>query len=128
MKDKLCSSNLSCYVTNVWNLNAEMATAQLTASSVTVSARNLASFEGLRPSTVKFASFGTLRTGALTQRSFRGLVVKAATVVAPKVSSGTNLLVFPVIFLISSKGRAILTATLIQCCTHLLGYKLINLF
>lgn len=64
-----------------------MATAQLTASSVTVSARNLASFEGLRPSTVKFASFGTLRTGALTQRSFRGLVVKAATVVAPKYTS-----------------------------------------
>lgn len=64
-----------------------MATAQLTASSVTVSARNLASFEGLRPSTIKFASFGTLRTGALSQRSFRGLVVKAATVVAPKYTS-----------------------------------------
>ncbi|KAJ9183702.1 hypothetical protein P3X46_007518 [Hevea brasiliensis] len=64
-----------------------MATTQLTASSVSVSARNLASFEGLRPSTVKFASFGTLRAGALAQRSFRGLVVKAATLVAPKYTS-----------------------------------------
>lgn len=64
-----------------------MATAQLTASSISVSVRSLASFEGLRPSTVKFASFGTLKAGGAPQRSFRGLVVKAATVVAPKVSS-----------------------------------------
>ncbi|EOY30200.1 Chaperonin 20 isoform 2 [Theobroma cacao] len=64
-----------------------MATFHLTASSVTVSARNLASFEGLRPSTVKFSSFGTLKPGALTQRSFKSLVVKAATVVAPKYTS-----------------------------------------
>lgn len=63
-----------------------MATSQLTAASVTVSARNLASFEGLRPSTVKFSSFGTLKAGNFTHnRSFKGLVVKAATVVAPKV-------------------------------------------
>ncbi|OAY54046.1 20 kDa chaperonin, chloroplastic [Manihot esculenta] len=61
-----------------------MATAQLTASSISVSVRSLASFEGLRPSTVKFASFGTLKAGGAPQRSFRGLVVKAATVVAPK--------------------------------------------
>nr|AWW15211.1 20 kDa chaperonin [Manihot esculenta] len=61
-----------------------MATAQLTASSISVSVRSLASFEGLRPSTVKFASFGTLKAGSAPQRSFRGLVVKAATVVAPK--------------------------------------------
>ncbi|XP_022732354.1 20 kDa chaperonin, chloroplastic-like isoform X2 [Durio zibethinus] len=61
-----------------------MATTQLTASSVTVSARNLASFEGLRPSTGKFSSLGTLKSGALTHRSFKGLVVKAAGVVAAK--------------------------------------------
>ncbi|EEF46234.1 20 kDa chaperonin, chloroplastic [Ricinus communis] len=61
-----------------------MATAQLTASSVSLSARNLTSFEGLRPSTVKFAS---LKAGGLSQRSFRSLVVKAATVVAPKYTS-----------------------------------------
>ncbi|KAF5743029.1 20 kDa chaperonin chloroplastic [Tripterygium wilfordii] len=64
-----------------------MATAQLTGSSISVSARNLTSFEGLRPATAKFASFGALKAGALSQRSLRGLVVKAATVVAPKFSS-----------------------------------------
>ncbi|KAK8509141.1 hypothetical protein V6N12_018229 [Hibiscus sabdariffa] len=65
----------------------EMATSQLTASSVTASARNLASFQGLRPSAVKFVSFGTLKAGTLSHRSFKGLVVKAATVVAPKYTS-----------------------------------------
>jgi hypothetical protein len=63
-----------------------MATAQLTASSI--STRSLASFQGLRPlEAVKFgASVGHLRVGAgLSQRSFNGLVVKAATVVTPKV-------------------------------------------
>ncbi|OMO67153.1 GroES-like protein [Corchorus capsularis] len=64
-----------------------MATSQLTASSMTVSARNLASFEGLRPSTVKFSSFGTLKPGSLAHRSFKSLVVKAAAVVAPKYTS-----------------------------------------
>ncbi|XP_038698694.1 20 kDa chaperonin, chloroplastic-like [Tripterygium wilfordii] len=64
-----------------------MTTSQFTASSISVSARNLTSFEGLRPSTVKFASFGTLKAGTHSQRSFRGLVVKAATVVAPKFTS-----------------------------------------
>ncbi|XP_062148312.1 20 kDa chaperonin, chloroplastic [Alnus glutinosa] len=65
-----------------------MATAQLTASSI--SARNLASFQGLRPlEAVKFgASVGHLRVGAgLSQRSFSGLVVKAATVVTPKYTA-----------------------------------------
>ena len=64
-----------------------MATAQLTAFSISVSARNLSSFEGLRASSVKFASFKPL-VGVglpLSRRSFQGLVVKAATVVAPKV-------------------------------------------
>ncbi|KAL9444887.1 hypothetical protein AB3S75_017971 [Citrus x aurantiifolia] len=60
-----------------------MATAQLTASSIKVPARSLTSFDGLRPSSVKFASVG----GAPSQRSFRRLVVKAATVVAPKYTS-----------------------------------------
>lgn len=64
----------------------QMAAAQLTASSIKVPARNLTSFEGLRPSSVKFAYVG----GAPSQRSFRRLVVKAATVVAPKVIFSFN--------------------------------------
>ncbi|OWM84060.1 20 kDa chaperonin, chloroplastic-like [Punica granatum] len=66
-----------------------MAATQLTAPSI--SARNLPSFEGFRPSTVKFASVGPLNVGSLSRRSFRGLVVKAATVVAPKYTSITPL-------------------------------------
>ncbi|KAF4357483.1 hypothetical protein CsatB_010642 [Cannabis sativa] len=62
-----------------------MATAQLTASSI--SGRSLPSFEGLRPSSVKFASAGNVKLVGVNQRSFRGLVVKAATVVAPKYTS-----------------------------------------
>lgn len=62
-----------------------MATAQLTASSI--STRNLPSFEGLRPSMVKLSSVGPLRVGSLAQRSFRGIVVRAATKVAPKYTS-----------------------------------------
>ncbi|KAK9275457.1 hypothetical protein L1049_022724 [Liquidambar formosana] len=62
-----------------------MATAQLTASSI--STRSLPSFEGLRPSTVRIASVGVLRPGGVNMRSFRGLVVKAATVVAPKYTA-----------------------------------------
>ncbi|KAK2645078.1 hypothetical protein Ddye_020273 [Dipteronia dyeriana] len=60
-----------------------MATSQLTASSVSVPARGFSSFEGLRTSNVKFASVG----GGFSQRSFRGLVVKAATAVAPKYTT-----------------------------------------
>ncbi|KAJ1418788.1 GroES-like superfamily [Sesbania bispinosa] len=56
-----------------------MATSQLTASSI--STRNLPSFEGFRPSALQFPS---VRIGTLTRRSFPSLVVKAATVVAPK--------------------------------------------
>ncbi|KAJ4708871.1 20 kDa chaperonin, chloroplastic-like protein [Melia azedarach] len=64
-----------------------MATAQLTASSIKVpAARNFTpSFEGLRPSSVKFASFGV--GGGISQRRFPGLVVKAATAVAPKYTT-----------------------------------------
>ena len=58
-----------------------MASGQLTAPSF--SARLVPSFEGLKPSTARFASVGLLKAG---QRSFRGLVVKAATVVVPKVT------------------------------------------
>lgn len=49
-------------------------------------AKGLVSFEGLRPCSAKLASFGTYSVG-LGNRSFRGLYVKAATVVAPKVCS-----------------------------------------
>lgn len=65
-----------------------MATAQLTASSI--STRNLASFQGLRPvEAVRFrSSVGRLTVGSgLSKRSFQGLVVKAATVVTPKYTS-----------------------------------------
>ncbi|GMN52949.1 hypothetical protein TIFTF001_022093 [Ficus carica] len=62
-----------------------MASAQLTASSI--SARNLPSFEGLRPSAAKFASAGQVKLAGINHRSFRGLVVKAATVVAPKYTN-----------------------------------------
>ncbi|KAG5225521.1 hypothetical protein OIU76_026579 [Salix suchowensis] len=71
-----------------------MATAQLTAFSISVSARNLSSFEGLRPSNVKLASSFKPLVGVglpLSRRSFQGLVVKAATVVAPKYTSITPL-------------------------------------
>ncbi|XP_068640828.1 20 kDa chaperonin, chloroplastic-like [Aristolochia californica] len=61
-----------------------MATVQFSASSFTT--RSLPSFEGLRPFTVKVSSITPSRE-ALSQRSYRGLVVKAATVVAPKYTS-----------------------------------------
>lgn len=61
-----------------------MASAQITAT--TVPSRGLPTFEALRGSTVKIASFVPLKQG-LTQRSFHPLVVKAATVVAPKYTS-----------------------------------------
>jgi len=59
-----------------------MATTQLTASSI--STRNLSSFEGLRTSAIQFPR-NNARIGILSQRSFPSMVVKAATVVAPKV-------------------------------------------
>ncbi|XAR67218.1 hypothetical protein NMG60_11013696 [Bertholletia excelsa] len=62
-----------------------MATAQLVASSI--SARSLPSFEGLRPYTVNFSSISPLRQGECSLRSVRGLVVKAATTVAPKYTT-----------------------------------------
>jgi chaperonin GroES len=59
-----------------------MASSQLTASSI--STRNVvASFEGLRP--VQFHCHRHVTIGNPARRSFKGLVVKAATAVAPKV-------------------------------------------
>ena len=60
-----------------------MATAQLTASSI--SARNLPSFKGFRPSTARVLSVAPLRQGGLGLGPFRGLVVKASATIAPKV-------------------------------------------
>ncbi|TKY54394.1 20 kDa chaperonin [Spatholobus suberectus] len=59
-----------------------MATSQLTASL-----RNLPAFERFQPSPLRFRSAGHVRIGTLTQTSFPSLVVKAATVVAPKHTS-----------------------------------------
>ncbi|CAK8563953.1 unnamed protein product [Lathyrus sativus] len=61
-----------------------MATTQLTASSI--STRNFSSFEGLRTSSIQFRS-KNVRIGISTQRLFPSMVVKAATVVAPKHTS-----------------------------------------
>nr|VDC70764.1 unnamed protein product [Brassica rapa] len=58
-----------------------MATKQLIVSPVTVSAKSLASLR------VSSAKFGTLKPGTLKQSQFRSLVVKAASVVAPKYTS-----------------------------------------
>ncbi|KAG9441618.1 hypothetical protein H6P81_017472 [Aristolochia fimbriata] len=58
-----------------------MAALQFSASSF--GTRSLPSFEGLRPLTVRLSSFQPSRD----QRSFRGLLVKAATTVAPKYTS-----------------------------------------
>lgn len=68
---------------NHFKVEVQMATSQLTASSI--SARSLPSFEGLRPSPIKFASTGHVSLVNLNQQSFRSLVVKAATLVASKV-------------------------------------------
>ncbi|KAK7328739.1 hypothetical protein VNO77_22856 [Canavalia gladiata] len=61
-----------------------MASAQLTA---TASSLSTASFEGLRPSAVRFPLAGHVKICNFPQRSFRGLVVKAAAVVAPKYTA-----------------------------------------
>lgn len=60
-----------------------MATLQFSGS---VASRSLPSFEGLRPSTVRAPSMALCSVG-LNKRCFRGFVVKAATVVAPKYTS-----------------------------------------
>ncbi|XP_077240929.1 20 kDa chaperonin, chloroplastic-like isoform X2 [Tasmannia lanceolata] len=60
-----------------------MATVQFAGSSFT--SRSLPSFEGLRSSTVRVSFVGPCF--GLNQRCFRGLSVKAATVVAPKYTT-----------------------------------------
>lgn len=63
-----------------------MAVLQVTGSSITTG--SLPSFDGLRSSSnVRFASAGSCSSIGLTKRSFRGLAIKAATVVAPKYTS-----------------------------------------
>ncbi|XAR51101.1 hypothetical protein NMG60_11005638 [Bertholletia excelsa] len=62
-----------------------MATVQLTALSI--SARNLPAFEGLRPAAVRVSSVALSRPGGLGLRCFHGLVVNAATTVAPKFAT-----------------------------------------
>ncbi|KAL6585692.1 20 kDa chaperonin, chloroplastic [Orobanche minor] len=65
-----------------------MATTQLTSAAASISAKGFTSFEGLRASnTVRMSSFSPLKHDSLSVRSFRGLVVKAATTVAPKYTS-----------------------------------------
>lgn len=65
-----------------------MATVQLTSAASSISAKRFVSFEGLRASSaVKVSSFSPLKQNGLSLRSFRGLVVKAATAVAPKYTS-----------------------------------------
>lgn len=71
------------YLTMVLLLGTGMATSQLTAPSI--SARIMPSFEGFKPSTVKFTSVDPSKAAAWSRKSLRGLVVRAATVVAPKV-------------------------------------------
>lgn len=75
-----------------------MATTQLTSAASSISTKGFASFEGLRASNaVKISSFSPLKLNGLSQRPFRGLVVKAATTVAPKYTTlkplGDRLLV-----------------------------------
>ncbi|XP_057767631.1 20 kDa chaperonin, chloroplastic [Salvia miltiorrhiza] len=66
-----------------------MAAAQLTSAASSISAaKGFASFEGLRATqSVNIASFSPLKQNGLSFRSFRGLVVKAATAVAPKYTT-----------------------------------------
>ncbi|CAI9271231.1 unnamed protein product [Lactuca saligna] len=62
-----------------------MAAAQMTAAAS--SSVFLPSFEGLKSSTIKVSSASFRMGGGLTLRSTRGLVVKAATTVAPKYTT-----------------------------------------
>ncbi|KAG8376256.1 hypothetical protein BUALT_Bualt09G0044200 [Buddleja alternifolia] len=65
-----------------------MATTQLTSAASSITTNGFASFEGLRASNaVKVSSFSPLKQNGLSLRSFRGLVVKSATTVAPKYTS-----------------------------------------
>lgn len=61
-----------------------MAASQLTTTSL--SAMSLRSVDGIKSSPINIASCEQFRRGGLSQRFFRGIAVKAASVVAPKVS------------------------------------------
>lgn len=63
-------------------------------SQVTASLRNLSTFERFQTSTLRFPSVGHVRIATLRQNSFPSLVVKAATVVAPKVFILVAMLLF----------------------------------
>ncbi|CAN4094557.1 unnamed protein product [Withania somnifera] len=78
-----------------------MATTQLTASSI--SAKGFASFEGLRStSNLKVASFAPLKKNS---RSFRGLVVKAVTVISPKIKDADEKSVGGILLPASAQSR-----------------------
>ncbi|OWM74372.1 20 kDa chaperonin, chloroplastic-like [Punica granatum] len=62
-----------------------MATSHLTAPSI--SAPIVPSYEGLKPSNVKFAAVAPFRAVSLNQSAYRGLAVRAGTTVAPKYTS-----------------------------------------
>ncbi|XP_071741539.1 20 kDa chaperonin, chloroplastic-like [Rutidosis leptorrhynchoides] len=63
------------------------ATAQMTISTTAATASFLPAFEGFRPSSLKFQSVSFRNGRSLTLGSTRGLVVKAATTVAPKYTT-----------------------------------------
>lgn len=65
-----------------------MATTHLASAASSVSAKGFTSFEGLRASNAAQVSFfAPMKQNGLSLRSFRGLVVKAATTVAPKYTT-----------------------------------------
>ncbi|GER40943.1 20 kDa chaperonin family protein [Striga asiatica] len=66
----------------------EMAAAQLTSGATSVPAKRLGLFEGLKPSiAVRVSCFSPPSKNGLSLTSSRGLVVRAATIVAPKYTS-----------------------------------------
>ncbi|KAL7136890.1 hypothetical protein ABFS83_10G060500 [Erythranthe nasuta] len=75
-----------------------MAAAQLTSAASSISSKGFVSFEGLKAAkSVNVSSFSPLKQNAIPLRSFRGLMVKASTTVAPKYTTlkplGDRLLV-----------------------------------
>ena len=71
----------------------------MASSQITASLRNLPAFERLQPSTLRFPAAGRVRIGTLLPNSFPSLVVKAATVVAPKVFLVIAIVIFVNAFL-----------------------------
>ncbi|KAI3798033.1 hypothetical protein L1987_33299 [Smallanthus sonchifolius] len=81
----ILSISISLPTKTLSSLHSKMAAAQMTAAAS--SRVFLPPFEGLRPSTVKVSSVLFRTGGGLTLGSNRGLVVKAATTVAPKYTT-----------------------------------------